>query len=91
MSDHILNLFADLKGQLPDDKDFMLSILQRFLDLDEEEQLLYRFGRRLGTFTSLEDLHDTSRRVRVKQVMSEHNVNPQNIDGLIDQMMQRFI
>ena len=91
VSDHILNLFADLKGQLPDDKDFMLSILQRFLDLDEEEQLLYRFGRRLGTFTSLEDLHDTSRRVRVKQVMSEHNVNPQNIDGLIDQMMQRFI
>jgi histone acetyltransferase (RNA polymerase elongator complex component) len=91
VSDHILNLFADLKGQLPEDKPVMISILQRFLDLDEEEQLLYRFGRRLGAFTSLDDLHDTPRRMRVNQVMSEHKVNPQNIDSLIDQMMQRFI
>ncbi|MBY8998853.1 MAG: radical SAM protein, partial [Candidatus Thorarchaeota archaeon] len=54
VSDHILNLFADLKGQLPKDKGFMMSILQQFLDLDEDEQILYRFGRRLGTFQSLE-------------------------------------
>lgn len=91
VSDHILNLFSDLKGELPDDKPFMMSILQRFLDLDEEEQVLYRFGRRLGAFTSLEDLNDTPRRVRVNQILSENNVNPQNIDGWIDQMMQRFI
>lgn len=91
VSDHILNLFADLKGQLPEDKDFMMSILQRFLDMNEEGQMLYRFGRRLGAFTSLEDLHDTPRRERVIQVMSENNVNPQNIDSIIDQLMQRFV
>jgi histone acetyltransferase (RNA polymerase elongator complex component) len=91
VSDHILNLFADLKGQLPDDKPRMLSILQRFLDLDEEEQMLYRFGRRLGAFTSLDDLEDDSRRTRIKQIMSDNNVNPRNIDSLIDQMMQRFM
>ncbi|MBY8998423.1 MAG: radical SAM protein, partial [Candidatus Thorarchaeota archaeon] len=67
------------------------SILQQFLDLDEDEQILYRFGRRLGTFQSLEDLHDTRQRARVIQVMSENDVNPQNIDSLIDQMMQRFL
>ena len=91
VSDHILNLFADLKGQLPGDKKRMLSITQKFLDLDEEEQLLYRFGRRLGAFTSLDDLADTSRRNRVSQVLSEHNVISQNIDDLLDQMMRRFI
>ncbi|MHA2080513.1 MAG: radical SAM protein [Candidatus Thorarchaeota archaeon] len=69
VSDHILNLFTDLKGQLPEDKGFMMSILQRFLDLDEEEQLLYRFGRRLGAFTSLDDLHDTPRRQKVSQTI----------------------
>ena len=91
VSDHILNLFADLEGQLPEDKDLLLSIPQRFLDLAQEEQLLYRFGRRLGAFTSLEDLHDTPRRAKVTQIMSENKVTPQNIDTMIDQMMQRFI
>jgi hypothetical protein len=91
VSDHILNLFADLNGELPEAKTHLLSILIRFLDLDEEEQMVYRFGRRLGAFTSLEDLHDVSRRSRVAQIMSDNNVNRQNFDSLIDQMMQRFI
>ncbi len=91
VSDHILNLFADLKGQFPADKNTMMSILQRFLDLDEDEQLLYRFGRRLAAFTSLDDLHDAPRRERIIQIMSENNVTAKNIDSYIDQMMQRFI
>ncbi len=91
VSDHILNLFADLKGQLPREKELLLSITRRFLELDEGEQMLYRFGRRLGAFTSLDDLHDAPRRLRVNQIMSENNVTSENIDSLIDQMMQRFI
>ncbi|UCE11940.1 MAG: radical SAM protein [Candidatus Thorarchaeota archaeon] len=91
VSDHILNLFADLNGQLPEAKTHLLSILQQFTDLDEREQMVYRFGRRLGVFTSLEDLSDDSRRTRVSQVMSENNVTRENIDGYIDQMMQRFM
>jgi len=91
VSDHILNLFADLEGQLPEDKDHLLSILQRFLDMDEERQMLYQFGRRLGAFTSLDDLSDSTRTTRVRQVMSENNVNAQNIDNMIDQLMRRFI
>ena len=91
VSDHILNLFADLQGQIPEDKTLLLSILQRFLDLDDNEQLLYRFGRRLGAFTSLDDLSDEPQRARVSQIMSENNVNSQNIDSVTEQMMQRFI
>ncbi len=91
VSDHILNLFADLKGHLPRDKSQMLPILQRFLDLDEEEQMLYRFARRLGAFTSLDDLENESRKTRIRQIMSDNNVNRQNIDSLMDQMMQRFM
>ena len=91
VSDHILNLFADLEGQLPADKHTMLSILNRFLDLEEDSQLLYRFGRRLGVFNTLDDLHDTSRRIRVSKLMEENNITPDNIDGIIDQLMQRFV
>jgi hypothetical protein len=91
VSDHILNLFGDLNGHLPEDKSLLLSILRRFLKLDEEEQILYRFGRRLGAFTSLNDLDDESRRLRVSQIMSENNVNSENIDSLTEQIMQRFV
>ncbi len=91
VSDHILNLFSDLKGQLPAEKDRMMSIPQRFLELNEAEQLLYRFGRRLGAFTSLDDLNDTPRRQRVSEILSANNVNPQNIDSFVDQMMKQFI
>ncbi|MFX1580102.1 MAG: radical SAM protein [Promethearchaeota archaeon] len=91
VSDHILNLFADLKGQLPAEKQKMLSITQRFLDLEEEEQMLYRFGRRLCVFHCLDDLMDTSRRKQVSKIMSDNNVNSQNIDGIIDQLMRRFV
>jgi hypothetical protein len=91
VSDHILNLFADLKGELPEAKTHLLSILQRFLDLDDEEKMVYRFGRRLGAFTSLEDLHDDSRKTRVGQIMYENDVTLENIDGFIDQMMRRFM
>ncbi|MFW9962500.1 MAG: radical SAM protein [Candidatus Sifarchaeia archaeon] len=91
VSDHILNLFADLKGQLPEAKDFLLSIPQQFLELNEDEQLLYRFGRRLGVFTSLNDLNDIRRRTRVLEIMSENDVNPDNIENLLDQMMRQFI
>jgi coproporphyrinogen III oxidase-like Fe-S oxidoreductase len=91
VSDHILNLFADLEGQLPEAKRNMMSILHKFLDLEEDEQLLYRFGRRLGVFTSLNDLEDAPRRERVSEIMSENKISPQNIDQLTDQMMQRFI
>ena len=91
VSDHILNLFGDLNGELPEAKHQLLSILQRFLDLDEEEQMLYRFGRRLGAFTSLKDLSHVSRRSRISQIMAENNVDRHNIDVFIDRMMQRFM
>jgi hypothetical protein len=91
VSDHILNLFADLKGQFPHDKPKMLSILEKFLSLDEDEQMLYRFARRLGAFTSIDDLEDKSRITRIRQIMADNKVNRHNIDSLMDQMMQRFM
>ena len=63
-SDHILNLFEDLEGNLPGDKPRMMAILQEFLILDAESQTLYQVGRRLGLFASLRDLDDPSRRRR---------------------------
>jgi hypothetical protein len=91
VSDHILNLFADLEGTLPGDKQRMLAIPQSFLNLDPQQQLLYRLGRRLGLFEGLDDMKDSTRLKRVQQIASNEGIRAENIDSLIAQLMERFI
>ena len=43
-SDHSTNILMDVRGQLPQDKEAMLSIMDRYLELTEEEQLNFRLG-----------------------------------------------
>ena len=50
VSDHILNLFEEVEGRLPEDKPRMLDALDRFLSVDPGEQTLYPVGRRVGLF-----------------------------------------
>jgi radical SAM superfamily enzyme YgiQ (UPF0313 family) len=49
-SDHSTNVLMDVRGQLPGDKEAMLSILEQYLQLSEEEQLDFRFGTLLRLF-----------------------------------------
>ena len=43
-SDHSTNVLMDVRGQLPEDKEAMLSIIEQYLELSEEEQLNLRLG-----------------------------------------------
>jgi radical SAM superfamily enzyme YgiQ (UPF0313 family) len=49
-SDHSTNVLMDVRGQLPQDKEAMLLILERYLQLSGEEQLDFRFGTLLRFF-----------------------------------------
>jgi hypothetical protein len=91
LSDHILNLFADLGGTLPHDKNQMLSILHSFLDMNSEQQILFRLGRRLGIFETLDDMRDTRKTDRTRQIASNEGITAENIDRVIDRLMERFI
>jgi radical SAM superfamily enzyme YgiQ (UPF0313 family) len=44
VSDHSANVLMDVRGKLPEDKEHMLSIIRRYLELSEEEQLNFRLG-----------------------------------------------
>ena len=90
-SDHILNLFEDLEGKFPADKDRMTGICKRFLLLPAEEQMLYQVGRRIGLFGRLDDLKDSFRRSRVEETCTRLGITPENVDTVIDEMMKRFI
>jgi len=90
-SDHILNLFEEIDGRLPEDKPQMLSVIDRFLDLDPEEQVLYQIGRRTGVFRQLSDLLHPSLRRQALGYVEQWMVSPENVDQVCDQLMKGFI
>ncbi len=49
-SDHSTNVLMDVRGQLPEDKPAMLSIIEQYLGLWEAEQLNFRLGTLLRYF-----------------------------------------
>jgi radical SAM superfamily enzyme YgiQ (UPF0313 family) len=90
-SDHILNLFEEIEGRLPEEKPRMLDVLDRFLTLPPEEQMLYQVGRRLGLFARVEDLALANRRRRAEDTCRRFGITPANADQAIDELMRRFI
>ncbi|MDY6793509.1 MAG: radical SAM protein [Thermodesulfobacteriota bacterium] len=90
-SDHILNLFEEIDGVLPDDRDYMTGVIQNFLSLDPNHRALYQVGRRLGIFSRLSDMDSPRRFARAEKTCSELNITLENVDEIIDEMMKRFI
>ena len=70
-SDHIMNLLEEASGSLPQDKEAMLAVIDRYLALPAEEKLLFRLGRRGGALRSLDDLNDPVVRQRLQCAMKE--------------------
>jgi len=90
-SDHILNLFEEVQGVLPDDREYMTGVIQSFLSMDSKHQALYQVGRRLGIFSRLSDMDSSRRFERAEKTCRELNITPENVDEIIDEMMKRFI
>jgi hypothetical protein len=90
-SDHILNLFQDLEGKLPEDKEKMLDILRAFLAMDRERQRLYQIGRRIGVFSGLGDMVKPNRMARAQRAYEQVGGDLTDIDRVTDELMKRFI
>ncbi|NWH04434.1 radical SAM protein [Desulfobacter latus] len=90
-SDHILNLFETLSGQMPHDKEKMIEIIDRFFDLAPKDRILYQIGRRMGFFKRLEDMDTSSRMDQVRIACKNYGVTPKNVDQILDRLMMRFV
>jgi radical SAM superfamily enzyme YgiQ (UPF0313 family) len=55
-SDHIINLLQDVEGSLADDREKMLSAIDRYFGMTAYEQRLYQLARRAGAVTGPEDM-----------------------------------
>jgi len=93
-SDHIMNLFETLGGRLPDDKAAMLNVIETYQQLSDHDRLIYRIGRRGGTYRSPEDLKaDSATYHKIKNLVTEITLKegPSGLDPFIAQMADRYI
>jgi hypothetical protein len=90
-SDHVLNLFPEVDGVLPGDKEKMMQPLRDFLKLAPEEQMLFCIGRRTHRMARFSDLHNPVQRDYALQMCAELGATVANFDAITDSIMQRFI
>jgi radical SAM superfamily enzyme YgiQ (UPF0313 family) len=93
VSDHILNLLEEVEGKLPEDKERMLAVIDSYLDMDDEDRLLYRIGRRAGLMRSTEDLNDIDARERAERVMGRLKASTEgdDIEDTLRGLMNSYI
>lgn len=90
-SDHILNLFQEVEGRLPHDRERMCAPIRAFLAMEPQLQMLYMVGRRTGIFSRLSDLDDPELRGHAEKAVMAYGVTPENVESWTAEMMQRFI
>jgi radical SAM superfamily enzyme YgiQ (UPF0313 family) len=92
ISDHTTNLFQEFDGKLPDDKDKFLTVIDRYVALSTIEKYKFSLGRRMGIYSRLDDIKNADKSKLVEQYASQViNEKPEVIDGIIWELMERFI
>lgn len=71
VSDHMMNLLQEVEGKLPDDKNHMLKVIDGFLNLSEEDKILFQVGSRLGIFRRLSDMDIEPLKARGKELLEK--------------------
>jgi hypothetical protein len=90
-SDHVLNLLQEVSGTLPEDQNRMVGIIRRFLSLATEDRILFQVGRRLGIFTSLDDLANPDLRHLAQSNLRVLGITTQNADVVLNELIRRFV
>jgi hypothetical protein len=92
VSDHILNLLEELEGRLPEEKESMLAIIDRFFGLPEMDRMIYRLGRRKGLYRRIDDLSNRPVYERLKSIIQNYReTGSERLDRDLDRIRQNFI
>ncbi len=92
VSDHILNLLEELEGKLPEEKEKLLGIIDRYFQLPETDRLVFRLGRRRGIYRSLDDLSEPGTYRQLKEAVERYQQEePGRLDRDLDRIRESFI
>jgi hypothetical protein len=93
-SDHIMNLLEDVSGKMPQDKAAMLAVIDRYLALSDQDRLIYRTGRRGGTYRSVDDLQrDPAAYHKIRNLIQDikSKEGPDGLENFITGLADRYI
>ena len=92
VSDHILNLLEEVTGTLPGDKQRILDVIDRYLNMPEEDRLLFQLGRRGGALRDLDDLDQPLVKARLLAAKTQiEREAPGGVAEYIQVMKKQFV
>ncbi len=90
-SDHVLNLFSEVNGLLPADREKMTEPVRQFLALEPFEQMLFSIGRRTHCLRTVADLKDPKLRKNAEQACREMGATIKTMDAHIDNVLKKYM
>ena len=90
-SDHVLNLFSEVEGKLPQDKEKMTAPVREFLELSPQQQMVFSIGRRSHQLSTLADLDDPIKYRYAERMCSELGATIDNVNDIVDSFIKQFI
>lgn len=90
-SDHMYNLFQEIDGTLPQDKERLKGVLQEFIDMEPKRQICFQLGKRFGHFLKLSDMEIQGRLARVEDACNQAGITPENVDQKINNIIQERV
>ena len=87
VSDHIMNLIEEVEGRMPEDKDKILKVLDKFLKMKTEDKESFIVGRRLGRFRFLSDYTPSA---RIEKIKAELKSRFSSLEEAIHQVAQNY-
>ncbi len=92
LSDHILNLLAEVEGKLSEDKERMLKIIDGFLALPAEEKLNFRLGKRAGIYQTMGDMYKPVLHRQVAELIAKLEAEtPGGVEGAISRIKETYL
>jgi len=81
----------EIEGNMAEDKQKCLSIIDKYLSLSDEERLNFKVGRRAGLYNNLSDLSDSCKHDRIGQAIKHLRAQNSDVEGEILRLKNSFI
>lgn len=88
---HAIDLLTEIRGTLPQDKDQLLAVMDRFLHLDDATRHLFILGRRLGYLNRLTDMKNTMSMNFIEKQMQAILGSGENIETVFHDLRTRVV
>ena len=91
-NDHAVNLLYEVEGRLPDDKEKMLGLINRYLNLSEKDKTNFNLGVRLGYYRRLDDLNNNKKFMAIEsEVKAVNKESDVGMDQICHYLRERIV